>query len=296
LTVKRCPTCKKTFTDPNLSFCIDDGTPLLSVVGPVETDADEATVVKPSAAAPESESAEPSSASDDPVPAYQPPGTYIPRDYSGQPGQQRKPRTWMWIFGFFAIVLILIGVLGVVAAIYGPNLLRAAANKNDVGPRVDSNPNRPNTNSGSNAATPNETANENSDAEDTTPPPTDKVKLLPDLKDLEDEWTVANINADKKTLNRILADDYVATIEGKTQGKADYLKTIERDTAIQHWEFEDLKATLNGDRASLTGVLRLEVKDQQGQDREAAYHFTDKFVWRDGRWQAIGSEVTPSKE
>lgn len=291
--MKRCPTCKKTFTDPNLTFCIDDGTPLLSVVEPVETGADEATVVKPSAATPKSESAGPSSTSDDPVPAYQPPGTYIPPDFSGQ---QSKRRTWPWVLGFFAIVLILIAGLGIVAAIYGPNLLRAAANKNDVGPRSDSNPNRSNTNSGSNAATPNETANENSDAEDTTPPPTDTVKLLADLKDLEDEWTVANINADKKKLNRILADDYVATIEGKTQGKAEYLKTIERDTAIQHWEFEDLKVTLNGDRASLTGVLRLEVKDQQGQDREAAYHFTDKFVWRDGRWQAIGSEVSPVKE
>ena len=29
--MKRCPTCNKTFTDPTLSYCIDDGTPLAAV-------------------------------------------------------------------------------------------------------------------------------------------------------------------------------------------------------------------------------------------------------------------------
>ncbi len=33
--------------------------------------------------------------------------------------------------------------------------------------------------------------------------------------------------------------------EGKVQGKAEYLRTITRDTVIQKWEFEDLKVDLN---------------------------------------------------
>ena len=83
------------------------------------------------------------------------------------------------------------------------------------------------------------------------------------------------------------ADDYVGqTTEGKAQGKAEYLKTIERDTTIQEWDFENLKVDLMGDRAALSGIIRLKLRD-----REVAYNFTDKFVWRDGRWQAVGSEV-----
>ena len=110
-----------------------------------------------------------------------------------------------------------------------------------------------------------------------------------DLTDLEHEWTVANINADKKKLDRILADDYVGISgDGKTQGKAEYLRTIERDTTIQKWDFEDLKVSLIGDRATLSGIIRLQLRD-----REVAYRFTDKFVWRDGRWQATRSEVAP---
>ncbi len=115
--------------------------------------------------------------------------------------------------------------------------------------------------------------------------------MLAQLNDLENEWTVANINADKKKLDRILADDYVGKSEGRPQGKAEYLKTIEPDSTIQKWEFEDLKVSLAGDRATLTGIIRLQVKDQ-----ELAFNFVDKFVWRDGRWQAIGSEVNPVKD
>ena len=28
--MKRCRTCNRTYTDPNLSYCIDDGTPLIT--------------------------------------------------------------------------------------------------------------------------------------------------------------------------------------------------------------------------------------------------------------------------
>src|ERR1043165_399765 len=41
--MKRCTTCNRTFTDPNLRFCIDDGTPLTDV----EPDENDATVVTP---------------------------------------------------------------------------------------------------------------------------------------------------------------------------------------------------------------------------------------------------------
>ncbi len=89
----------------------------------------------------------------------------------------------------------------------------------------------------------------------------------------------------------LLSDDYVGeSSAGKSQGKAEYLKTIEPDQTIQKWEFEDLKVDLVGDRATLTGIIRLQIKDQ-----EVGFNFADKFVWRDGRWQAIGSTVTPIK-
>ena len=267
--MKRCPTCQRTFSDPNLTFCVDDGTPLVT-----ETD-DEATVVN---------------ASSNKAPAYQPP-SYVP---SGSV-RQNSSRTWPWILGLLVVLVLIIGGLVIGAAIFVPNLLRASTSRN-----VNSNTNAnrgfsPNVNS-QNSNLPDENINANSNTEDNTPPPTNHDAVLANLKNLEDEWTVANINADKKKLNSILADDYVGTSEGRSQGKADYLKTIERDTSIQHWEFQDLKLTLNSVRAALTDVLHLDLKDETGQSQERFFRFTDKFVWRDGRWQATSSEVQEMKE
>jgi ketosteroid isomerase-like protein len=301
--VKRCPTCNKTFTDQNLSFCTEDGTPLLSPLSSLDTPEDEATVVRPSKGDSETGAprpSEPSSASEaHSVPPYQPPGSYTPRDYAGQ----SKRRTWPWIVGILAIVFVVFAGLGIAAAILIPKMMRAtntnSRNLNANIQRNDSNPNLNgrNSNPGSNSADGNENSNDSSAAEDTTPPPTDEEKVLQDLTDLEHEWTVANINADKKKLDRILADDYVGEgADGKPQGKAEYLRTATRDTAIQKWDFEDLKLSLKGDRAALTGIIRLEIKDQRGQNQNLAFRFTDKFVWRDGRWQATGSVVTPLKE
>ena len=57
-------------------------------------------------------------------------------------------------------------------------------------------------------------------------PPTDAAEYYQTFN-IENEWTVANINADKRKLNYILADDYVGTAsDGKSQGKAEYLQTI----------------------------------------------------------------------
>lgn len=270
--MKRCPTCNKTFSDPKLSFCIDDGTPLV-----IDTSADETTLVSPSVS--EHSTSPPS----EPLP-YQPPGSYVPQYQGG------KRKVWPWILIILAIAVIGLAALGVVSAILLPNILRARANQNNSSVNANVNQRR-NSNLNSNSSPDNENASVNDETKESTPAPTDEAVVLADLTDLENEWTVANINADKKKLDRILADDYVGTLsDGASQGKADYLRTIERDDTIQKWEFEDLKVNLKGDRATLTGVVNLQI-----QNEEQAFRFTDKFVWRDGRWQATSSEVSRVK-
>lgn len=285
--MKRCPTCNRTFTESNLSFCLDDGTPLAIV-----PDDDEPTKVSPQAGAP---------------PAYQAPQPYMP------PGSKGQRSSWPWVLGILAVVLIAIVGFGVAAAIIVPRLVRNSRNSNtasDTPPVVTNNRNENLSNSNSNlnsnlGANTNENingninaninsnlnfnsnSNSNTNSETGSLPPTDHDKVLADLTDLENEWTVANINADKKALQRILADDYVGTTNGKSQGKAEYLRTIERDRSISHWDFDDLKLELLGDRASLSGTITLTIS---GNERKL--QFTDKFVWRDNRWQATSSEVT----
>jgi hypothetical protein len=256
--MKRCSTCNRTFTDPNLRFCIDDGTPLTDV----EPD-DDATVVTPRNTQEDNWN----------TVAYQPPRSYVP------PGGEvrKRRRAWPWIVGLAGAFILGILAIGIAAAMLAPRIARRIEQANsNVNRRAENSNTAPETNSNTNAT-------ENVDA----PVPTDHEQVLTQLKDIENEWTVANLNADKKKLDRILADDFVGKgEEGELQSKADYIRTIERNTQVDKWEFSDLKLMLAGDRATLTGKITYFVGN-----RQPAFDFTDKFVWREGRWQATGAEI-----
>ena len=233
--MKLCQTCNRTYTDPNLSYCIDDGTPLT-------TEFDDKAQYRPPS-------------------AYVPPGT-MPRD--------KQRRAWPWVVGLIGAFLL--GAIGISieAAIFVPRMVRSR--QGDLPVVTTNEPDQP----------------DNPDA----PAPTDEQQVLAQLTQIENEWTVANINADKKKLDRILADDYVGQTplpERGLEGKREYLNRITRDLDTERWEFTDLKVDLSGDRATLTGRITF-----YGRGRQEDYNFTDKFVWRNGRWQATGSEMSPT--
>jgi len=262
--MKSCPTCNKTFSDPSLSYCIDDGTPLVST-GDYDDEFTEAGAGTGAGRNP---------------PPYQPPGYQQVAE---------KRRTWPWLVGIFGILLLVLVAASIAAAIFVPRILKKSRESVTV---KNENTNQ-SSNLNSNAvveSTPETNSNTNTNTNPTvnTPAPTDKELVLTQLKDFEQEWTVANLNADKKKLAQILGDDYVSPrADGKMQGKAEYIRTIERDASVQSWEFRDLRLTLRGDRAILFGKVTFHLTNG-----DVVYDFVDRFVWRDGRWQATGSEIT----
>jgi Domain of unknown function (DUF4440) len=276
--MKRCPTCNRTFTDRNLSFCIDDGTPLTEIAD----DSDSRNVTP--AFDQGKDTSRSSYGSEWNAPPYKAPSAYVPQSSTN------ARSSWPWIIGILAVLLIGIVGIGIVAAVMVPRVIRNVASRKTSATNVNvSRPGDANVNLNSNQnENSNLNGNSNSDGKDEeVAPPTDSANVLSDLTNLENEWTVANINADKKALDRILADDYVGKTNGRVQGKTEYLRDIARDRSIQKWEFSDLKVNLKGDRATLTGIVHFQLSDGV-----LKFHFTDKFVWRDGRWQATGSEVS----
>ena len=255
--MKRCSTCNRTYTDPNLSFCIDDGTPLTVV-----DSQDESTVVSPR---------------DGDAP-YRPPAAYVPP-------QTRRKRVWPWVVGIGGAFILGIIAITIAAVVLAPRI-RSRQGEPRVVVNEPSNANQP---QNSNSVAP-ANSNSNSNVNNDVPPPEDEDTVKAQLEALENEWTVANINADKQALDRILADDFVGmTAQGETYGKADYIRTITRESGIEKWDFDDLKLNLVGDRASLSGKITYERNDRDDEKLE----FLDKFVWRDGRWQATASAVKP---
>ena len=214
---------------------------------------------------------------------------------------EAKRSVWPWILGLLLLLVLVIAGMGAIAWFYLDPLKYITTDTNtsntntsttnNTNSNVDQGVNGNWNGNNSNSSSTDLNQNQNDNSEETGPAPTDETVVLADLTNLENEWTAANINADKKKLKRILADDYVGTSpEGRSQGKAEYLRTIERDTTIEKWEFADLKVSLKGDRATLEGIIHLRIRNQDN-----AFRFVDKFVWRDGRWQATASEVNLMK-
>src|SRR5215207_5117127 len=109
--MKRCSTCNRTYTDPNLRFCIDDGTPLTVV----ETD-DDTTVVRPR----DNEDDDWNAA------GYRPPGPYVPP--AAEPTNKPR-RVWPWIVGIVGAFILGILALSVAAAFLVPRMMRARQNE-----------------------------------------------------------------------------------------------------------------------------------------------------------------------
>ncbi|HYY57696.1 MAG TPA: hypothetical protein VE842_10220, partial [Pyrinomonadaceae bacterium] len=115
--MKRCPTCSRTYTDDALSFCLDDGAPLLSVGGDAPSSFDpNATIAYPTPrdTTPPTEvyaprAAPPPGQQAPPPPFQQQPG-WSPGPGGQPPYQQparKKSSALPWILGGAALLLVL---------------------------------------------------------------------------------------------------------------------------------------------------------------------------------------------
>jgi predicted GNAT superfamily acetyltransferase len=114
-------------------------------------------------------------------------------------------------------------------------------------------------------------------------PEADRKTLLA----LEDEWLHAR---DAATLERILADDFVHPLpQGVFLSKAEHI-----DWFVKHLPRADRKTRLDqvrvriyGDTAVVDGMVL--ASDESGKEIGRTV-FTDVFVYREGRWQAVNAQ------
>jgi ketosteroid isomerase-like protein len=128
----------------------------------------------------------------------------------------------------------------------------------------------------------------------------DKAAIERDLLQMEHDWLAATTNRDVATVSRIEADDIIMTYpDGTTGTKVDELKTVQDgDITADSWEIAESKVNvLDANAAVVTGrqvIKNGKVKDPKGKtlDISGEYRFTDVFARRDGKWQAVASELT----
>lgn len=112
--MKRCPQCNRTYTDDALSFCLDDGSPLLGTAPPPSFDPGATVQMPPSReTTPQPTIAYPSQAPPTPTPQpVTPPPVWSPLP----PAAPQKKSVWPWVLGIGA-VLVFMGI-GVVVLIF----------------------------------------------------------------------------------------------------------------------------------------------------------------------------------
>ncbi|MGA2770762.1 MAG: nuclear transport factor 2 family protein [Bryobacteraceae bacterium] len=115
---------------------------------------------------------------------------------------------------------------------------------------------------------------------------------------LERDWSQVglkkeNLDKDLKTLDRIVADDWVGLdFQGTANTKAQSMANLKSGAATtQSFELGPLKVRVFGNTAIVTGS-DTEKSTYKGKDSSGKYVWTDVFVNRNGRWQAVASETT----
>ena len=115
------------------------------------------------------------------------------------------------------------------------------------------------------------------------------------IMQLERDWGDALAKRDLVALDHILGDDHsVITKDGSVLTKAQELAKHGESTD-ELFDFEPMKVRVFGDTAVVTGGHR-EKSQYNGRDTSGHYRWMDVFVKRNGRWQAVASELTRVEE
>jgi ketosteroid isomerase-like protein len=121
----------------------------------------------------------------------------------------------------------------------------------------------------------------------------DRNSVEQTLIQMEHEWSQADMQKDAAALNRILAEDWIGIdFEGTVLTKAQALRGISSDSAtLESTVLRDMKVRVYGNTGIVTGT-DTEKGEYHGKDSSGKYLWTDVFVRRNGRWQAVSSQST----
>ena len=114
-----------------------------------------------------------------------------------------------------------------------------------------------------------------------------------DLIDLENAWSKAIVAKDTASISSIIADDWVGQNDsGRRETKADFLADVKSGVmSASSMNNRDVTARIVRGLGIVQGADD-EKSSYKGKDTSGAYTWLDVFANRDGRWQAVASQVT----
>ena len=113
------------------------------------------------------------------------------------------------------------------------------------------------------------------------------------LQEIQQELAAAWIARDRAVIERLIAPDWSVThVAGQRLTRADVFRDMFESAAtqMQSTTVDDVEVRLFGDTAVVTGRTHA-LGTQSGAAFDVRLRFTDVFVRRDGRWQAVASHA-----
>ncbi len=109
---------------------------------------------------------------------------------------------------------------------------------------------------------------------------------------IEREWAAVSAKNDLAGLDKILATEYANNTDGRITPKKELLAKVKGGaTKTASAEAGEMKVLVLGDTAIAHG-LWMEKSTIDGKDTSGTYRYTDTFIKRDGRWQAVTTYST----
>jgi ketosteroid isomerase-like protein len=122
-----------------------------------------------------------------------------------------------------------------------------------------------------------------------TPPSVEEQELI----QLERAWDGAFVAKDMRFIERVLADEFVATYADGTRGDkaAEMAQTLDFDQRVDSSVLDSFRVRLYGDTA-VVWFSRHMTGPKAGKIVSVTFRFVDVFVKRGGRWQCVSSQST----
>jgi ketosteroid isomerase-like protein len=114
---------------------------------------------------------------------------------------------------------------------------------------------------------------------------------------LETQWMQSQKTNNPDLVAPLLADKFVETNDdGKVRNKAESIAAA-RATKYSSVDYEDMKVTVFGDTAIVTGGFKGQGTDESGKAFNAHLRWTDTWVkMPDGKWQCVASHDSNIKK
>ena len=117
-----------------------------------------------------------------------------------------------------------------------------------------------------------------------------------EISRLESVWNEAYLRGDAEAMNRLCAEDFIATMtDMAVLNKARSIGLLSAGPVkFLRYETSDIRIRIYGDAAIVTGRLQ-RTRSVNGQNADDDWRFTKMYVRQSGRWQVVAWHASTNK-